>query len=82
MANIVVRPKDSLVLPDKGNYINRFKVRSASSSDEYVVAQHRSGRWWSCGCFGWIRWKHCHHLDELGLPGNHRPYEALLEAHR
>lgn len=82
MANIVLRVAQTALLPDTKDRVNRFKIHSSTSDHTYIVAQHRTGRWWSCGCHGWIRWKHCHHLDELGLPGNHTPYEALLESHR
>jgi hypothetical protein len=75
---IVVRPPDSLLLPDNAQYTNRFKIKSQSSGDYYIVAQHKTKRWWSCGCFGWIRNGHCKHLDALGLPGRRKPYEALL----
>jgi hypothetical protein len=68
----------SMLLQDNAQYTNRFKIRSSSSGDIYIVAQNKSGRWWSCGCFGWIRHKHCKHLRELGLPGHHVPFEAQL----
>jgi hypothetical protein len=82
MANIVLRGREHALLPDGKNHINRFKVRSETSGDEYIIAQHRTGRFWTCGCFGFIRWGKCKHLDALGLPGHRRPYEPLLEEHR
>ena len=75
---IVVRPPDSRLLPDTKTHVNRFEIKSETSGDIYIVAQNRSGRFWSCGCHGWIRWKHCKHLDALRLPGDQRPYEAQL----
>jgi hypothetical protein len=78
MANIVIfRPRSS-ALPDNANYTNRFEIKSESSDAKYIIAQHKTGRWWSCGCFGWIRHRHCKHLDTLRLPGNHIPCEARL----
>lgn len=67
--------RKSALLPDNTQYTNRFFVKSETSNRMYIVAQHRSGRWWSCGCFGWIRHKHCKHLAALGLPGHYRPHE-------
>ena len=62
-------------MPDNSAYTNRFQVRSESSGSLYTIAQSKSGRWWSCSCPSWIRRKRCKHLDALGLPGNHEPYE-------
>jgi len=76
---VVHRPRGSLVLPDTSAYVNRFDVRSETSDMVYTVAQSKSGRWWSCSCLGWIRHKKCKHLTALGLPGKHKPYEALLK---
>lgn len=77
---IVIRTRKTALLPDNAAYTNRFEIHSETSNAIYVIAQSKSGRWWSCSCFGWIRHKHCKHLSALGLPGNHKPYEALLEA--
>jgi len=77
---ITIRIPAGELLPDNKLYTNRFKIRSSSSDREYVIAQSKSGRWWSCGCFGFIRHGHCHHLEELGLPCHRRPYEAKLSS--
>ena len=69
-------------LPDTSAWVNRFEIRSSSSDSVYVLAQSRSGRWWSCECFGFRRHRHCHHLKTLGLPGHHQPYEPQLPAKR
>ncbi len=79
MPNIIRLPRNTALLPDNANYVNRFEIRSESSDRVYVVAQSRNGRWWSCGCHGWIRYKRCKHLTALGLPGNHTPHEAQIE---
>jgi len=80
MAGIVIhRPRGSVKLPDNSAYENRFEIKSETSDAIYIIAQSKSGRWWSCSCFGWIRHKKCKHLDALGLPGKHQPYEALLK---
>lgn len=67
-------------LPDTATHVNRFQIKSESSDSLYTIAQSRSGGWWSCGCRGWIRHKNCKHLQALGLPGQHRPFEATLPA--
>jgi hypothetical protein len=78
-AGIVVRrPPGSIVLPDNSQYTNRFEIKSQSSDAIYTVAQSKTGRWWACSCLGWIRHKKCKHLDALGLPGKHKPFEAAL----
>lgn len=78
MANLIVRPRESKMLPDNKQYTNRFEIKSESSSRIYIVAQNKSGGWWSCSCPGWIRHKKCKHLDAIGLPGHHIPFEATL----
>jgi hypothetical protein len=82
-------PAGTQLLEDNAAYTNRFEIHSSSGDDVYVVSQSKSGRWWSCGCFGWIRHKHCHHLKELGIPCGpkggleyYQPYEARLTAGR
>lgn len=75
-----VRIPNDRRLPDTNSHVNRFQIKSASSDSLYTIAQSRSGRWWSCGCRGWIRHKRCKHLTELRLPGNHMPFEATLPA--
>jgi hypothetical protein len=70
-------------LPDEGNWINRFRVKSSSSSSIYIVAQDRVGRWWGCGCRGWINRpevRNCRHLKDLGIPGGKKPIEIRIEA--
>jgi hypothetical protein len=82
-AAVVLRPpRESVRLADNSHFTNRFEIKSETSDRIYVVAQSKSGRWWSCSCFGWIRHKHCKHLEALRLPGRHRPYEARIEAGR
>jgi hypothetical protein len=77
---VLRRPPGSALLPDNAQYTNRFEIRSESSSNIYIVAQHKSSRWWACSCMGWIRYRRCKHLDALGLPGQQQPFEATLEA--
>jgi len=62
-------------LPDTAAYVNRFEIKSETSDRVYIVAQSKTGRWWSCSCHGWLRHKKCKHLTALGLPSNHQPFE-------
>jgi hypothetical protein len=71
-------PPDALRLPDNPQWGNRFEIHSSSSNRVYTIAQNKQKRHWGCSCPGWKRWRHCHHLKELGIPGNERPYEAVL----
>jgi hypothetical protein len=71
-------PAGSKVLPDNAAYTNRFEVKSETSDSIYVIAQSKKGRWWSCGCHGFLRWGHCKHLKAVGLPCGRVPFEARL----
>lgn len=75
-SNLVVRKlAQKSVLEDNKQWTNRFEVRSESSNRIYVIAQHKTGRYWACSCPGWIRFKHCKHLETLLLPGHYKPLE-------
>lgn len=43
----------------------RMEVRSESSSRKYVVARRKGTGGWECSCMGWIRHRHCKHLDVM-----------------
>ena len=60
---------------DNKDYTNRIEIKSSSSKRIYIIAQHRSKRWWSCSCPGWISRRKCKHLKSMGLPPNQEPYE-------
>jgi hypothetical protein len=77
-ATLVSRPSNSVVLPDNSQYTNRFEIRSESSNRIYVVAQHKTSRWWACSCPGWVRFRKCKHLSALGLPAGQRPMEVRM----
>lgn len=84
MANLVLRvsiPQDRR-LPDTNTHVNRFQIKSESSTALYTIAQSRSGGWWACSCRGFIGHggKQCKHLRALGLPGHHVPFDATLPA--
>jgi len=78
--SLVIRVPQDRTMPDNAQYTHRFQIKSESSDRLYTVAQSKSGGWWSCSCPGWIRHKNCKHLTTLGLPGQHRPFEATLKA--
>jgi hypothetical protein len=55
----------SRLLPDTDQWVNRFQVKSTSSSSLYTVAQRRSDMVWGCSCRGWTHYRHCKHLDDV-----------------
>ena len=78
MSNSLVtftRPKGTVALPDNASYMNRFEIKSETSRRIYIIAQSKSGRWWSCSCPGWLRHRKCKHLQCLGLPCGQTPME-------
>jgi len=70
--------KPSMKLPDTKTHVNCFYVKSSSSDTLHTVSQSRTGRWWACSCLGWIRHKHCQHLDVNQIPGNYIRHEAQI----
>jgi len=76
MSELSLRIPESAKLPDNAQYTNRFHVKSQSSNSLYVIAQSKSGRWWSCSCPGWIRHRKCKHLATLNLPAYQQPKEV------
>jgi len=74
-----IRRQVDALLPDNATFTNRFEIRSESSDRVYTIAQSKSGRWWGCSCFGWIKHRKCKHLTALGLPGGNKPYEVLAK---
>ena len=51
------------LLPDNKLWTNRFSIKSETSSRLYTIAQNKSNGTWGCSCMGWIRHRHCKHLD-------------------
>jgi len=61
----------SSLLADNDQWVNRFQIKSSSSSSLYTVAQRRSDKTWGCSCPGWRHYRRCHHLtDVLGRLAN------------
>ena len=57
------------VLPDSDRYKCRFKVRSASSNQLYLISYDAGPGYWTCSCRGNIRHGQCKHLTAAGLKG-------------
>lgn len=55
----------SSLMPDNEQWMNRFTVKSSSSSSIYTVAQRRADGVWGCSCRGWIHYRHCKHLTDI-----------------
>lgn len=79
-AAVTIYIKPNFLMPDNAAYTNRFQIPSETSDNLYTVAQSKSGRWWSCGCRGWIRHRKCKHLISMGLPCFQKPFEAKVMA--
>ena len=74
----IYTPPGALRLPDNDQWTNRFEIKSSSSNRVYIVAQHKKNRYWGCSCPGWKSHKHCHHLREMHIPADMKPFEAIL----
>jgi hypothetical protein len=59
------------LLPDSDRYKVRFKVRSASSNQLYLISYDNApgAQYWTCSCRGNIRHGQCKHLTAAGLKG-------------
>jgi hypothetical protein len=57
------------ILPDSDRYKCRFKVRSESSNNLYLISYDVSTGCWTCSCRGNIRHGSCKHLEAAGLKG-------------
>lgn len=67
------------VLPDSDRYKVRFKVRSASSNQLYMVSFDNApgAQYWTCSCRGNIRHGQCKHLTAAGLRGRQFGRQSL-----
>lgn len=71
----LIRSGGAVALADNDQYTNRFEIRSQTSNRKYIIAQHKTSRWWACSCPGWIRFRKCKHLEACGLPSHQTPME-------
>ncbi len=76
----VLRVPQSVQLHDNDQWQNRFQIHSETSNRVYVVAQHKQKRHWGCSCPAYRTRRRCKHLQEIGLPTNETPYEALIRS--
>jgi hypothetical protein len=68
------------VLPDSDRFKCRFKVRSESSNQLYLISFDASAGWWTCSCRGNIRHGSCKHLEAAGLKGRKYGKANLLSS--
>lgn len=76
----VLRVPQSMMLPDSDQWENRFEIHSETSNRIYVIAQNKKRRHWGCSCPAYRTRRRCKHLEEIGLPTNEVPYEALIRS--
>lgn len=76
----VLRVPQSMMLPDSDQWEKRFEIHSETSNRIYVIAQNRKRRHWGCSCPAYRTRRRCKHLEEIGLPTNEVPYEALIRS--
>ena len=74
---VTLHINSDVALPNKGQWKNRFEIKSSSSDRIYVVSQNLKG-YWGCSCFQWIRFRKCKHLTALNLPNGEVPYEPNI----
>jgi len=71
--NSLIRPPSNAVetLPDSDRYKCRFKVRSESSDNLYLISFDAApnATYWTCSCRGNIGHGQCKHLTACGLKG-------------
>jgi len=81
MGNFLQAIQSSAVetLPDSGRYKIRFKVRSESSNQLYLISYDNApgAQYWTCSCRGNIRHGQCKHLTAAGLKGRAHGHIAL-----
>lgn len=75
---ITLRIRYEVTLPDNDQWQHRFEIRSSSSDRIYVIAQNIKKRHWGCSCMAYKRWRHCKHLEQIGLPAKEQPYEPNI----
>ncbi len=73
-------PNNTPMLPNTNSWINRFEIHSETSNRIYVISQNKKRRHWGCSCPAYRTRRRCKHLEEIGLPTNEVPYEALIRS--
>lgn len=69
------------VLSDSDRYKCRFKVRSESSNNLYLLSYDNApgAGYWTCSCRGNISHGQCKHLTAAGLRGRKFGHSALTD---
>lgn len=52
-------------LPDTKTHVERHRVISARSGNEYIVSKTKASGYTQCNCMGFIRWGGCRHTDNI-----------------
>lgn len=74
--SVILRVQITDLEPDNTQWRYRFKINSSSSNRRYTIAQHKVKHHWACSCPGWIRHRHCQHLQQMCLPNYEKPFEV------
>lgn len=77
---ITIHIDQSVSLPSNDQWENRFEIKSETSNRIYIIAQNKKKRHWACSCPSWRVRRYCKHLEEIGLPPQETPYEAVIES--
>lgn len=66
MSNLetILKSKGIQKLEDSAAYRHRMEI-IGSKGNPYVVAQRVSDNVWTCGCFGYRRYRNCKHLKSM-----------------
>lgn len=70
--------ESGVILPDNGQWTNRFEIKSETSNRVYVISQNIKKRHWGCSCPAWRIHRKCKHLEALNLPAFERPKEVKI----
>lgn len=63
--NVAVMKQLTADLPDKGDWTNRFEIKSATSNRVYTIAKRKSNGTYGCSCPGWLAHRNCKHLKAV-----------------
>lgn len=78
--NELVKNNAVEILPDSDRYKMRFKVRSQTSNQLYLISFDTAMKCFKCNCLGCIRHGTCKHLNAMGLFGRNNVTKAISKA--